>query len=444
MSELERSPEFEGKLEEVRRMPQETEAESAEKREAAKLLRMEALLDNAQLTEKLEEDPNVTSENLTNLANHSGKIIHPEAVIRFIRYISQARDRAETAMKDAKREAGKSGQDVAHQLYTWLALPKFPGQNVKPEGELSVDSSYPLAIILYVRDKNDFNKIDSGINVAGFYRESADYTTTPENYQGKAWRVFPVAVVNSIDPSKKRALESPEIAQAEGVSMHEKGHAENKALIASVAQTKVVWGEYDIPPRLENPYYPPSQEALLEYALAHAKDELLAEMNAQGIVFFQHLPALMKKGGVYDYFANKLKVKPDSILYNRLWDDYQVIVRGAVQAARELTEAYQFPPFTLSEKMRSLRWVLAQIPIQKWESQLKATLFFQEARELQLVKDRMREIYDIGMANPESAEMKLFDKCEMRFLDNQERPLFPDMREFWVAVERLDSRSSRE
>lgn len=97
---LERSPEFAKKLEEVRRMPQETEKESAEKREAASWLRMEVMLDNAKcarvMVQALEENPKITVAEMQAQVARQANIIYPEVATAFAAELKKRREEIET------------------------------------------------------------------------------------------------------------------------------------------------------------------------------------------------------------------------------------------------------------------------------------------------------------------------------------------------------------
>jgi len=296
---IEKSPQYEEGLKRVR-------AEGS--KESAERFRMEVLLDNAELarslTEFIENNPTASQEEFIDFARKSGKVIHPESVEQFVEAMSEMRSRVLRSIDDLRRESQLSDVDLGKELYRWV-LPHKPWRNpsenekgeiIFPDGDVGIDTSYPLAIIFYVPDDKDFGRIDPRKNVGGFYSKTEGYVTKLEGYTNKTVRTFPLIVAHEQDLKGYVVLgDSP-------VVRHEKGHAENQAFMTALqaAKKKFVWGNFGPADwnarKLEAEHNygifkdikeSASYQAVLRFALAKAKDELLAEYKSRHSEFQQ-------------------------------------------------------------------------------------------------------------------------------------------------------------
>jgi hypothetical protein len=435
---LEKSPQYTQRLEQAR---------SERSRESAERFRMETLLDNAALVrlfvERLEADPTTSKEEFIELAQNSGKVVHPKVVNEFIKELTQTRDFIERSVEDLQRHAKSRSVGLGKQLYRWV-LPYNKQDNFFPRGRITINRNYPLALIAYIQNKRDFETIDARKNVGGFYKEFQFYRTRPPEYIGTIFREFPLIAVHGTDPEKHQSSRSHPILR------HEKGHAENEALRDALrkADRKLVWGKLDYPwlaiEKLRSGQVETGDirnledyKVVLRYALAHAKDEILAEYKSQYGLFAHHTQNLKQKGGLYDYFA-QMGIESDSPIYAMLWEDYEREIDGATQVVQTITQSYWLAYSMLTRKIELFRWVLAQIPLEQWSRQLKNSLFSKEAEKLRQAKQVINEalntlesdeLYEIIEGSNDSHHLhsqKARDISEFvqDVIDNEEKPLF--------------------
>ena len=157
-------------------------------------------------------------------------------------------------------------------------------------------------------------------------------------------------------------------------------------------------------------------------ALTEIKDELLAGVLPQLINpdWDWHGNFLTERGNPYDYFIENCGLSPESELYNSLRETYEPIVRKASATLQSCTGAYVL--FGLEKRLAIVRWVVAQIPIEKWEKQLTSAKFIDEAAQL-------REIYMQREVNPSA-----FQEFQEQIVKNQSKPLFPYIEEYRQKV----------
>jgi hypothetical protein len=431
---------FEGYRErrnEIRTLPQDTKEEKTEKHERAKLFRMEVLFDNAlcieTLISALEDNPNMSKEGLEQLLLKS-RVVHPEVTTQFVRRLLDIRIRVEEVL-DALA-AKHSPERKAQLLYCSVA--RHQKKNEKPQGQLTMDTTYPLALALYVSNPEDFARIDARRNIGGFYAATQN-----------------VKLIGNLNP-----LVFPFIAimgsqgESDYVMRHEKGHAENRVLQNALPKDthRVVWGNLADKPTKEIVAYSTAVDTwsqssdeeeqrklleytrshakeqdkarVLQYALAHAKDEILAEYHANQESFGAYRKHLLKRGGLYDYFGNSLSIDTSSATYKELWTSYESILHENIDVADAIVRAYK--RLGLFKRIDHFRWVLAQIPVEKWKEQLEATLFVEEATILG----------DVPIVPPTFLRMRVHDNghypssimyhtLRNDLLQNQHAPLIP-------------------
>ncbi len=405
MSELEKKFEpteiYKDKLEDVRKLPQETEELKAEKKEKAKEFRMEVMLDNARLmanlTAQLEWNPWSTTEDLQNSTNKTAEFLaHPEVVKNFINDLHTVKTRVESVLDKAGNR-----DFAAYQVYKQLI--KNNSLEYEPRGKIKVDMSYPLAVMLFVEDSKDFNMIDSRENIGGFYRASATFSFGEQELN------IPVIVVKGEFRSVNKA---PAIKRVED---HEKGHAEHERLISSLNASgrKVVW--FKAQPKaktvtslkeLANTKQPEKTkefEQILNYALEKAKDEILAELKASSYEAGKYMANLKKRGGVYDYFSG-LGIAPDTQMYRDLWAAYEKKLDDAFKSLNFLLIIYKL--WSLDYRFEVIRWVMVQIPLKDWAQQINKSGFKKEAEMLYaLMIERSQMLISNGKISPALEEM---------------------------------------
>lgn len=447
---MERSPHYQEAIEKVRQLPQKTVAEKAEKKEQAQLLRMQILLDNAQsthfLTQSLYENPTLTPQKLEDRVQDANLVVHPEATQRFIHEISfQQRDSVRKARSELAKQAARRKIPSAELLFKWAVSSKRAlAPDWKPKGQLCLDDSFPLALILGVEKDADFKQIDQRKDVGGFYQKQL-YYHYPREYLGQ-----PITTLTSSFPLVAvKGLTEPQILA------HEKAHAEHQPFRDALAKAerKIAWVQlYDqkkarisageLQRKWDNnpaeALDSPEWESVLGFALAHAQDEILAEIgpeNYSGIS--QHIKHLKERGELYDYFQNRLNIETNSPLYEDLWQNYEFILDEAWEAIRPILLEYE--SLALDERTELFRWVLAQIPLKDWSVQLERSLFVEEANRIGEINNSAVEYFvpeeyqEEGFYNPQ--RQKDYEKLRQRCQENQKRPLFEYLQEYekkWV------------
>lgn len=417
---MERSPEYYNALDQVRHMPQSAEVESVEKREQAKLLRMRVMFDNARcaelLTEYEQEHPFATEEEIETMLEQDGVLrAHPEVIENFLVSLKWSKQAVLDALEELKREDGTYETD---RLFQWMAKdPTTP----KSVGTLEIETEYPFALIVYVKNKKDFQRIDRRKDIGGFYQPD----------------VFPPEDQSQKDPSPLFPLQFPLIAirgSRNPIDMmlterHEIGHSHNNMLKTSESPHHLFWGE--IQPLGENDIQTlqeawrqnpatsretPEWRNALTYMYSRAKDELLADYFASEGSFY-HVRSLLKQGGVYDYASKYLGIPPSSDLYNALWDEYRATLEVAIKSANNITEQYM--SLSLDERIDAFRWVLAQIPLDQWERQLRGTMFLDEV-------DALKNLDIVGNLDPREEARELISALQA----HQHEPLMPYINKF--------------
>ncbi len=423
---MEKSPEYIQALEKVR---------SEKSKESAELFRMECLLDNAKLammlTGYLEENPTASAEEFIKYAQENGKIIHPDVTEAFIRNLAKARDLVNSTIKDKElaKDASERGLTIEEQLYQYTLPLRMQRSGVYPKGKISIDTSYPLALIMFVPDASDFEKIDENKNIGGFYKQHRIYQ-----------QQFPFIAVKGVAVKDKELYGRQEKIESKEILKHEEGHAENKVFIDALkkAERKTIWSEWrsnklqEGEAEIESERIKNSEnyKLILHSALSQAKNELLAELKSNPGNL--DLGKLLERGGIYDYFDDYCA---DEFSYNLLWQDYEKILRQSVSAAQDIIKNYFILPRKLWRRLDLFRWVLAQIPIQDWPRQLERSQFIKEAERIKEVALSIENIFhDARTDNSLSPKAKRANEYLNLFLENQDKPLFEILDRFSLEI----------
>ena len=396
---FERKETYNQQLQKIRTLPQETSDQKKAKQEAARQFRVDVLWDNARIAEniisQIESNPWVGNEDLLKGANSIKYLAHPEAVKDFIDNLSGA---AWNTLEKTRRVEYDTpdGMTQAEYIYSSVVEEKT-GSSLRPRGKVELDKDYSLAVILYISDKKDFKLIEDHANIAGFYRSG--------NYIG-----FPLIVVFGKKPDPSSVVDR--------VTVHEKGHAENDPLSSTDEyrhnSAKFFWGSLgpffknseitdfmavhnqksyegiDLDAELAKMEMNPIWQKLLNFALNRAKDELLAALKSGEKGFKMQFESLMmrediyKERSVYDFFK-KRGIPTDSVVYSTLWRKYFIIIYASFKTVLLLIDRYKSikpranegAPYPL---VQQFRWVLAQIPIEKWPLVLKKSGFFEDSQ----------------------------------------------------------------
>lgn len=436
---FESTKKYQNRIEEVRSKPQNTYDEAYEKKEEAQELRMEVMLDNARLMQELtvlfEYSGWATEEELGDIVKRSAEYLaHPEVAQAFIQDLIDTRDRVYDVL--GKMREKHKGEEATF-LYNQLTINK--SKTYLPKGRIALDKSYPLALVLFVENSEDFAMIDCRENIGGFYRASQPYVSY---YPISDSVQFPVIVIKGYLPEHRGQPGEERIEQ------HEKGHAENERFKKSLqkVERKAVWlktqipipqiiGQlnlfYKIPERVKGKSsveHLPQWSVVMDYALERAKDELLAEFTYSGQMQ-SHLNSLQKKGGVYDYFA-ALGIKPDSELYNDLWKKYDENLNEAVKTTYTLLASYR--KFSLDVRMEQMRWVLAQIPMRDWDKQIRKSAFLKEALWLSQIEKENTQ----GSEEERKKTREPYNDLSLYLASHQKHSFIPQIKKYFEATGR--------
>jgi len=395
---MDRAPKYNEAIERVRNLSQSTE-----KKDQARKLRTEVMLDNAKcaklLVETLKNNPLINEEDFEAIAVSSNLVVHPEVTQNFIHALSSARDRVKAGIEKAEAEGQEQKTDLAKTLYLQL-LPYRERLMISdgaplPDGQVKLGEIFPLAIILEVETTQDYIRLGSDqLTSDGL----GNYVTDLIDENAKVARLvkgnyveFPYIIVKGITSNDPDDSLDPKLITT---TRHEKAHAENSAFLEALRRSdkKVVWSKSEnrdlkkkeVQSLIEAWGWedPESKKVssiynrVLGLALSLAKDELLADFEAEG-----HMVtiSMQLRFGDYPYFE-KFGIKKGSSLYEKLNAEYQEIIDSAFFTAQDIVNNYR--SFGLIDRIELFRWVLAQIPVEQWEKQLKATSFFQESNKL--------------------------------------------------------------
>jgi len=445
--ELQRSEAVQKRIEEVQRLKAKTPEEKKVKQEQARLLRMEALLTNAQLAENLvatlEKTPDITRGDFISQAQEEGIIVHPEESQQFIEDLLDTRDTVLQASKELEKEAVVSEEELPRTIF--ISLSKLFQE---PQEKVELFANYPLAIVILV-SKEDFKLVDEKKNTGGFWSNSRliQLKARKRNLSG-----VPVIVV------KRGSL----------VFEHEQAHGEKKVLEKTLRKSRkysVVWTTpYSLPKMAQlekirewtGKGVPPERwNDLIVWGLSEAKDELLATMKPEPRGARSHLRVLLKRSGLYDYFVKRLVLEGGSESHKHLWQDYSAKLEECTKTALELADFYTASWAPWQKRARIFRWVLAQIPITQWEKQLNETLFIEEKKEANRFQkrytpllwrlvpvsgkwDEYQDAYDLH-----GEVINLHRKLLSEIRENSDKPLLDVFREYNQRLADLEEKAKQ-
>lgn len=450
---LEQSPQhqqYQQRLHEARSTHAETSEQRQEKQERAQLFRMEVMLENAQcaqvLTKGLEENPNITPDELRNELRGTNMIAHPEVADRFIDQALSVKRQVLRARNFLNERSVTSNCTAAQELYRWM-LKDQEVPDWRPRGEVRLDGSYPLALALFVEKQEDFDRITSGENSGGFIVYRKEIATELKTFE------FPIIVVKgnppvfATDPVMERAVRL--------VESHERGHAENDLLMNSVGkqQRQVVWERPQVSDdelkRLKEEAARDIKKAkrssewhqVLSYALGGAKHELLAQYRAVGGANNGIINNLTELGGTYDYFVRTFKIDAKDKLHTTLWNEYTRTILDADAVSKQVYWSYM--RFGLIQRVETFRWVLAQIPIDQWRRQLEGALFVEEAYGLRGAELLINKIREESVGEDQTRE-RICNDFKSELYRNQGKSLIPAIRAFSSKLKRLQESRENE
>ncbi len=469
---------YEQKVQDVRELPQETTEQKVEKKERARLLRMELIIDNALCTDlflkMLEENPELDVEILKQTLKRM-LTIKESNIDFFVHHLAVTRKNIDDIYQNellpyvesiaASDEIHKSLGDI---FFQW-SLPK-DRNFIAPIGRVDIEVEYPFAFVMHVENPDDFEIIDNRTNIGGFYTEyTLQDPTTKRSFR------YPVIVINGPPKSEENVL------------LHEKGHAEHKIFKSTTesvrtsdlgkhwnlsladqvreAPHKFVWGQFGMYPdavarilddeskivrskselvsekrtqaeaeEFRTLKKGQARKQILQSACEQAKDELLAQFNATKDL--SYLTDLLKKGGLYDYFKD-MGIPINSEIYDDLWDEYDQIMFAATNTAQEVLYAYNL--FGLGKRVEIFHWILAQIPAENWKGDLKNNLFLEEADILGKINQLIIDSPDFRADNKQSDFMQLVDRFDSDLFKQQERIILPMLRQYLIEFENLKS-----
>ncbi len=473
---MEKLSKYEQKTAEVKKLPQETSEQQAEKKDRAQLLRMELLIDNALCTElfisTFEENPDLSVDALKKVLKNMLSVKEINVDIFVDNVVATRENLANVYENDILPYAKSIGpysdsmKTVGYTLFQW-SLPK-DRNFIAPIGWIGVDVGHPFAFIIYVSDPRDFEIIDDRSNVGGFYtRREHTYTETQTIFG------YPLIVINGLPIGQDHVL-TDEIGHAEhrvfkntlDEIRQEEIKTPGEPLLREQilkAPHKLVWGHFGMYPdavarvlddeqnikrtKLEMPSQDRTEadaqklralkkeqarKQILGFAYEQAKDELLAEFNVTKSLTY--IANVLKKDGLYDYFK-KMDIPIDSKIYDDLWDEYNKVVLDAFHTTVKALQAYE--NFGLEKRTNVFRWVLGQIPLEDWKKQLEGGLFIEEAEILSKINEVIINHPDFRADSKQSDFMKLVDRFNSDVYKNQERLILPMLREYLVEFEKM-------
>ncbi len=382
-------------LETIRRKPQNTDEQKAEKKESARSLRMEIMLENARIIKflitQVETNPTQTENELFEQAQKSASYLaHPESVSKFIAELIKTNTRVKKVIEKSVAQAGQKPEEYGKTLIEIITKNNNPFLKLK--GQVRLDLSYPLAIILYFEKPSDFKAVtDFEENTMGLF-DHKQIIETPDVSLN-----FPVILMNGYD---ENMLPNQKILE------HEKGHAEHVQLVSALQKTKrkTVWLETmpDINKSVKKLNgYPndeiktlpkPELETILKLALERAKNEILALLKQGRYDLLQSSPtAMTEKNGAYNFFRH-LNIEQDSQAFRlHLWPEYKQKLKEACEKLNDLIVPYT--ELGLNERIDLMRWVMAQIPLIDWPNQIEKSGFAKESKMLSdLIKQGKKEM----------------------------------------------------
>jgi len=427
-SELSRSHKQQEKIDNVRNI-----SDQIQRKEASKQLRRESVTNNAQLIDytfqALTLYPDISKKDLITKIQKMGRIMFPDKVESFVDSLIENRDLVSKMMNSSE-------VDVASTMYNQL-LP-INEQKTIPEKKGIHVIDYPLAVTLMMSPK-DFHKIDPRTNIGGFHRTTQLFALRRLSGFIELLRA-PLII----------AKEDPRIVQ------HEKNHAEQGTVRKGLGKNHfTVWGSFSSNEKaieakdiliqkaegvfvhspfrrmisktnpvflgLLNPNYdsqPIPKEIinqsefreLISYALAAAKEEILAEMDWQTGSGKRYLPILQTKGGTYDYFFSFLNIPKGSVLHEALWDEYKEKLEEYTKSAYELFDTYKNGDHW-EGRLKIFRYILLQWPVQEWNRQLEDAGFIEEIELFEEIEstffrsDKELKISDINTHNLSQEEL---------------------------------------
>jgi hypothetical protein len=381
-----------------------------ESREEAQLLRMERMLDNAQCTllclDVFVDNPEVSLPDLQTKLQDAGVWNNEEAVSSFLLSMKKTHSQVKKAISFLDEKMRIHHISKGEILFGRIISAESYTQNksASPQGVVRLVEGNPFAVVLECAESSDFARIDKRTDVGGFFTDSQPIETLIEDIQ------FPLIVIRGLtefmDGDGKLKRNEDKI----GYLKHELDHAKNKVFINALRligkDRAVVWGGFidvagkvDSARRLKALWNSHPDEArgsvewqsILGYALQRAKNELLADVG-RSESFSTHLNNLIIQNGMYDFFLKKLGIPAGSGLHAALWVEYDRILKVNVlnssnkgtdynadlDTAEEVLQSYK--ALGLGERGELFRWVLGQIPLDKWKDQLDKTLFVDEAK----------------------------------------------------------------
>lgn len=413
---MEKSSAYLEQLASIRKLPQDSESEKELKQEKAKLFRMEVMLDNAKcikiLTEALIKNPALSEDDLKRMIQQDFLLAHPEDLEQFIYEIKSTKNRVDS-MVDHLSRLGVHG---APRFFRFLIAVKGGGLLDRNEStSIEIDTSYPFALVVYVHKQEHFKKICDSKNVMGFYQREFNYC-----HDDTGSIDFPLIVINGKRFHSEDGLR---------YLLHEQGHAENGILRTTLdlemgAQINIneleqSWIHDQAAAKSSNDW-----RAVMKYAMNMAKDELLAEYGMRSKNIADHFKALGNRslGSHYNVFSSLGFSKGLEAGFNQ---EYSHMLGKSYQAFSKIVDAYDSFFINMDKRQELFRFVLAQIPFDKWSVQLESSLFIKEAEDL----NKLSDIVSRNLVDRDSYFMTDFIITFKKYL-NEGLPLLKLIEEF--------------
>lgn len=330
MSETSAESIFQQRVDTIRHLPQQTEAQKVEKHRAVELLRQETAWGYAAVAYKIQEvtfnHPEYKKDDLLQELAELQLPLKEEVVDKFLEEVVLQKERAERKKKIIAKSLGyetSDPRDMSHEekkaVGKYLFTELFNGK--PPEGEVEYVYSHMAMAILVDKD-DDFQLIDNRENIGGFYHDE---------HVDKNGTSYPLIVVKRpgfLDHEEGHAMNAIIIRTLNdlgryGIARWSEGSLKTKSIKIQLEPfyfrigVNILWNNFLSKFRsrfgpVATDYWGEKKRAdflqlmfqdFMPQALSKAKDELLADMQGKHANYkFTHLDNLCKQSGTYDYF----------------------------------------------------------------------------------------------------------------------------------------------
>ncbi len=443
--EIKHSSHYDKLLDEVRKLPCKTSEQKDHKREKAKILGQELLLDSGKsirvLIQAVKSNPEITENELRKYFKENSLMAHPEVFEAMIDELTKTRDIVDETIYELKEKREIEGSSMDDVLYDWLLSDDNTDEKVMtgPKGKIRLGNKYPLAVVVFIEDYGDYlditrskRSLSLSFSFGFFEKREAPCTT----------RKYPLVVVNSSlikeDKVKKEA------------EKHEKKHAEDAIVQNSIRFLEVLgkpkknflWTDDMLmyftkknKSDLETAYTKDKDSAkksslwrdYQEYALTSTKGEILA-MLEQGMTIKDAIRDIKKE---YEHFID-LGFEVGSEIYDDLIKDYNEVLDDVGQTISKIDDMYS--SFFLFDRQDDFRWMLSRIPLRKWTKQLNGFNFVEESDRLSNLLTHCLPSRDDYAIEELSERDRVFEELSQKLQENQGRSFIDIIKKYEIRL----------